>query len=975
MHLRYHRARAGGRRALAIGMAEEHGLGMTEKPKKKARRKAAVRRKKAEPKLSRHQAPEDMDIAAWQAALRRQYGRAQRFELRNVGAEPIFSEYRVRNPESGRAYRVAIRGTGLGENFCSCPDFKTNQLGTCKHVEFTLGSLERRRGGKTALRRGFTPRYSEVWLQYGARRTVRFRPAARCPAAVLRQARRCFDSAHGDLLPDVRSEALDAFLQAVKRTRHDVRVYDDALAHLNEVGATQRRHDVLKQHYPRGASSAAMRRLLQVPLYPYQAEGALFAARAGRALIADEMGLGKTIQAIAAAEILMRHAGVQRVLVVCPTSLRQQWTDEITRFTRRNAAIVAGTPAQRSQQFAGTAEYLITSYDSLIRDRQTAQAWRPDIVIADEAQRIKNWETRAARALKDLESPYAFVLTGTPMENRLEELVSIVELVDRYRLGPLWRFLHNHQVHDDGGRVVGYRQLDQIRGTLSPIMLRRRQADVLQQLPPRTDKRLYVTLTREQREIHEERSEVVARIVARWRRQRFLSEGDQRQLTAALQQMRMVCNSTYLLDASTDHGTKVRLAMQNLSELLETPETKVVIFSQWLATQELLIKAIEKHGWGYVRFHGSVPGQARGALVRRFREEPACRVFLASDAGGVGLNLQHASAVINMDLPWNPAVLAQRIGRVHRLGQHRPVRVLEIVAENSIESGMLKLLGFKQSLFAGALDGGKADVFLEGTRLAQFMEGIEQATGKSQRTGAHLANGAAPADGSGSAAPADGSGSVAPAEGSGSVAPADGSGSAALPDESGASSARTVAARNARSGPDAAGDSRSAGTSPAADRAPPADKASAGDPPAATQRATSADATDPRAASTQHDEPEAAYVQESMHAARQRKATPQTMPHLKTAPRKALESAPPKALETAQQKDVLETVPLRADSANPLAPLLEVGQTLVTQLAAAADSAPDPETGQRYLQIPVPEPEVLQQLTDILSKLLKAHKR
>jgi hypothetical protein len=129
-----------------------------------------------------------------------------------------------------------------------------------------------------------------------------------------------------------------------------------------------------------------------------------------------------------------------------------------------------------------------------------------------------------------------------------------------------------------------------------------------------------------------------------------------------------------------------------------------------------------------VFFHGSVPGPQRKALVDRFRDDPACRVFLATDAGGVGLNLQHASVVFNMDLPWNPAVLEQRIGRVHRLGQQSAVQVVNFVARGTIEEGMLNLLKFKTSLFRGILDGGDKNVSLGGSRLKRFMESVETAT-------------------------------------------------------------------------------------------------------------------------------------------------------------------------------------------------------------------------------------------------------
>src|SRR5262249_46216675 len=152
----------------------------------------------------------------------------------------------------------------------------------------------------------------------------------------------------------------------------------------------------------------------------------------------------------------------------------------------------------------------------------------PDLVILDEAQRIKNWETRVARSVKKIASPHAIVLTGTPLENRLEELISIVQFVDRYRLGPTFRLLHDHQVRDEVGKVVGYRDLDRIGQTLEPVLLRRQKDQVLDQLPERIERTVFVPMTTEQRRHHAEHQEIVARIVQKWRRYKFLSEADQR---------------------------------------------------------------------------------------------------------------------------------------------------------------------------------------------------------------------------------------------------------------------------------------------------------------------------------------------------------------------------------------------------------------------------------------------------------------
>jgi len=678
-------------------------------------------------KLSRLTKPPEMSLEAWQIELRRQFGREQSFQLHNRGDQPLFSEFDVTNPQSQSTYRVHIRGARLGDNTCSCPDFLTNTLGTCKHIEFTLATLERRPGGTEELAAGFHPDYSEVQLQYGARREVRFRPGSACPVKLARLSADFF-GADGVLLPEAFGR-FETFLHEAGNLEHEVRCHSDVLAFIAEVRDAERRRQRVAEVFPRGAKSAAFKNLLKFSLYDYQREGVLFAARAGRALLGDEMGLGKTMQGLGTAEVMARLFGVERVLVVCPTSLKHQWEREIQRFCSRSVTVINGLRNRREPLYRTDSFFKVTNYDTVYRDLDLIQAWGPDLVILDEAQRIKNWNTRTARSVKRIASPYALVLTGTPLENRLEELMSIVQFVDRFRLGPTFRLLHEHQIRDqEDGKVIGYRDLDRIGKTLEPILLRRHKDQVLDQLPERIDTNIFVPMTDLQRKYHHEAAEIVARIVSKWKTYHYLSEVDQQRLMIALQRMRMSCDNSYLVDHRTDHGRKAAEAAELLGEVFEQPGTKAVIFSQWLRMHELLVRRFKDRDWGHVVFHGSLSSGKRKEAIDRFREDPNCRAFLSTDSGGVGLNLQHANVVFNMDLPWNPAVLEQRVGRVHRLGQSQPVRVINFVAQASIEEGMLAVLKFKKSLFEGVLDGGEKEVFLGGSRLSKFMETVESAT-------------------------------------------------------------------------------------------------------------------------------------------------------------------------------------------------------------------------------------------------------
>src|SRR6266446_6555557 len=255
--------------------------------KSKRRRLNSAIGVKKQQKLSRTHAPADLSPIEWQRGLRRQFGREQTFGLENLTSEPFYSEFRVSNPVSKSSYRVAVRGLGPGGNFCSCPDYATSELGTCKHLEFTLARLERKRGARAAFARGYQPAFSELYLRNDGKRCVHFRAGTDCPPAVREAAAGLFDAEHNGMLPQERLGELEPFMTMVSKCGHELRAYDDAVDFVAGRRDADRRASMLTQLFPRDAADPKLRALLKVPLYPYQAEGALFAVRVGRALIAE----------------------------------------------------------------------------------------------------------------------------------------------------------------------------------------------------------------------------------------------------------------------------------------------------------------------------------------------------------------------------------------------------------------------------------------------------------------------------------------------------------------------------------------------------------------------------------------------------------------------------------------------------------------------------------------------------------------
>jgi superfamily II DNA/RNA helicase len=318
------------------------------------------------------------------------------------------------------------------------------------------------------------------------------------------------------------------------------------------------------------------------------------------------------------------------------------------------------------------------------------------------------------------------VLTGTPLENKLEDLYSIIQFIDPFKLGPYYKFLDYYQVKNESGKVIGYEHLNEIGQLLSDIMIRRTKKEVLSQLPQRLDKNLLVPMTETQMEWHEGYKDIVAKLVYKWRKFRFLSEKDRQRLLINLNLMRMVCDSTYIVDQQSRNDTKIDELICILDEYFDGNAEKAVIFSQWERMTRLISQELDKLGIKYEYLHGGVPSSKRKQLFDNFNSDEDCRIFLSTDAGSTGLNLQSASLIVNMDIPWNPAVLEQRIARIYRMGQKSNVSVINFVSRGTIEHRMLDVLKFKTSLSQGILDNGEDSIFLSDSKFNQFMKTIEE---------------------------------------------------------------------------------------------------------------------------------------------------------------------------------------------------------------------------------------------------------
>jgi superfamily II DNA or RNA helicase len=655
-----------------------------------------------------------------QIERRRERARAEILKIANKGSHPVFSLFEV-SSVSGRAYRVEIRSLDELQNSCTCPDYKSNLIGTCKHIEGVLISLEKEHGAKLKKLAAERPRGTQVYLHHGMDVTVRVALPLPDRAPVKELLTRYFDPS--GLLVGAPLQTLPSLLSAIEtlptRDKPLVRVNEAVHEHLSllqdreEVG--QQKEWFLDQ-VKRGRRTFDV---LSTKLYPYQELGAMHLAFGRRAMLADDMGLGKTVQAIAAAALLKEMRDIQKAVIICPASLKHQWAREIRRFTSLSVTIVEGNLLERRKLYNDSSFFKIINYELVRYDMDELLKLRPDLVILDEAQRIKNWRAKTAMMVKSLPSRYAFVLTGTPLENRIDELYSIFQFLDPRILGPLWyfndRFYELEKRENGTYKVLGYKNIDQLRALIKPYILRRTRDEVLKDLPPRTDNNFFVEMCDKQWDAYNEFKEKLAKLISASKR-RPLTPKERELLLMYMIKMRLICNALALHDKEIElkDSEKTAPKLTELDEIL-TEEIasnghpvsngangarKAVIFSQWATMLALTEPILKRVGLGYVKLTGDVPSAKRGDLIQKFFDDPQCRVFLSTDAGGVGLNLQAASLVINLDLPWNPAVLEQRIARAHRHGQLSSVQVINLIAKGTIEERMLDTLAAKKNVFA-----------------------------------------------------------------------------------------------------------------------------------------------------------------------------------------------------------------------------------------------------------------------------------
>jgi SNF2 family DNA or RNA helicase len=401
-------------------------------------------------------------------------------------------------------------------------------------------------------------------------------------------------------------------------------------------------------------------------------------------LLADDMGLGKTVQALCAIR--------GRTLVVCPTSVLHNWGLEIERHRPGLSHCVYHGP---KRSLDPEADVTLTTYALLRLDADRLRAEKWETMILDEAQAIKNPDSRVAVAAYAMQAGFKVALTGTPVENRLDELWSQFHFINRGLLGGRGDFQDRYATPiADGDEDAAARLRERIR----PFLLRRLKSEVAPELPPRTEVVLRCELSEAERVVYDTvRAATLTDVVARLK----AGEGVMAALEALLRMRQAACHPALVPGHDSSHSAKLMLLMETLANAVAEGH-KALVFSQWTSLLDLAEPHLEAAGVDFVRLDGST--RDRGRVVERFQDEQGPPVMLISlKAGGTGLNLTAADHVLLLDPWWNPAVEDQAADRAHRIGQERPVMVYRLVAEGTVEERILELQQRKRALADAAL--------------------------------------------------------------------------------------------------------------------------------------------------------------------------------------------------------------------------------------------------------------------------------
>jgi SNF2 family DNA or RNA helicase len=620
---------------------------------------------------------------------------------------------------NGTTYNITIWDFDKYHGYIDNIDWKTNKLATTKHIIFLINQLK----SQPLLIKNLKKRsqFIEITTDPFQNYSITYKYQGKITEDQGKQIQTVFNNTT-HLSIDELSKNIFALrsLQNNKDFLIREEVYERLEKYFDETVENQRIEKLRREKLDFS--------FLKANLFPYQEKGVEFCTFKKSAILADEMGLGKSIQAMSVAILKKKYFDFKKTLIICPASVKYQWKKEIEKFCNEKVVVVDGLPNERKKIYESDEFYFyIINYETTLRDNQVINEIGFDFIILDEAQKIKNYQTKLSKSITHLKKKHGLVITGTPIENKLIDIYGICLFLDKYFITPLWEFSYQHCIFDSAyhNKINAYYNLNELKTKLKDIVLRRQKREVLKDLPTILQQDLYIPLHYEQRAIFEGLKKRLAMIMQKVYKTPF----DYDEIMRILNNMRRVSNSTYLIDRETNYSTKLIELEQILIEKLnlKTENKKIIIFSEWLESHLKIEELLIKHQIGFSKLTGKVPAKKRSELINIFEKNDDCKVFLSTEAGGSGLNLQFIDTLINFELPWNPAKKNQRIGRIDRLGQKSKKLLILNLISSEIEVRINAGLSLKENLFESVLNDDNNQDFIDFSDkgMAQFIKQIE----------------------------------------------------------------------------------------------------------------------------------------------------------------------------------------------------------------------------------------------------------
>ncbi len=598
-------------------------------------------------------------------------------------ADNIYGEHLLTN-EKGRHYHITFRDRKRKHGYCSCPDYRTNKLGTCKHLIFAFDKITAEKDLSDAQLPDYP--FIEVYLNPFRGYKISWFHPDKPSGEVAELLYRYFGNKN--FIDDEQSEGFIGFINnAAKYKQILIRPeVPEKVGKLSEASSLTHLKTESKISFTD----------LNAELLPFQKEGIKFATFKMGAVIADEMGLGKNIQAICTALLKKQLFGFRHTLVVCPASMIDQWVTNIEQFPNEKVLNLNNTFDEvKNLNTTDRPLFRIISYEDLIRDFEVIRNFPPDLLILDEAQRIVNYESLTFSVLKSIRRKHVLALTGTTIESRLIDLYSLMLLVDPGLLTPLWEFSYQHCYFDEDrpNKINGFYDLDKLNKKLEEVLIQRKKYEVIDDLPSLSQFNIPVKMHPIQQKLH--RSFALAAFDQV--NKNLISSYDMQQLSGFIRNLRMVCSSTYLTDNTTNYSPKLEELDHILNGKLGIKYTnrKIVILTEWKRMQNIIAKMLESNKIHFIEITEDTTAKNKQIFLKQFDEDNQCKIMLTTEETALGLDLKITDTLINFDTPVSNMQKNNRLGIVDPI-RHRAAKltIINLMVENSIETWSLHAADF-----------------------------------------------------------------------------------------------------------------------------------------------------------------------------------------------------------------------------------------------------------------------------------------